>query len=121
MFSRSSILLCFFFLLASLGSLILKVHVQNLAMDIKDIERQRNELTNEIQVLKAEWSYLNNPERLSKLAKQYLGLKRTKIKQIKYINNDKTQAVDNMKHIKHINTNWRYKSRTSILKVSSQN
>jgi len=123
MLNRSVMLFCFFFLLASLGILILKIYVQNLAIDIKNIEARRSELNNEIQVLKAEWSYLNNAERISKLAKKYLGLNRTKIEQIKYINGSnqkKTEIMSkNSEYTKQINTNWRYKSRTGILKISN--
>ena len=103
---------------------MLKVHVQNFALDIRNIETKRNKLNNEIQILKAEWSYLNNAERVGKLAKQHLRLSRAKIKQIKYINKRNLEEVRLInkisKHIRRINTNWRYKSRVGILKISNK-
>jgi len=124
MFRRPIFLFCIFFFVASFGTLILKVYVQNLALDVKNIESKKSKLNNEIQVLKAEWSYLNNAERISALAKQHLGLDRAKIKQVKYINQENLETAKLMdktpKHIRRVNTKWRYKSRTGILKISNK-
>ena len=120
LFSKSIILFFLFFLLSVFGTLILKVHVQNLAVEVKNIESKRKELNNEIQVLKAEWSYLNNAERVSKLAKKYLRLDRAKIKQVRYINGNNSQMGKIVKHTRRVNTNWRYKSRMGILKISNK-
>ncbi len=124
MFRKPILLFCIFFFLASFGTVMLKVHVQNLALDVKNIEFKRSKLNNEIQVLKAEWSYLNNAERVSRLAEQHLGLSRAKIKQVKYINKGNLEEVKLMnktsKDIRRVNTNWRYKSRVGILKISNK-
>ena len=124
MFRKSIFLFCIFFFLASFGTVMLKVHVQNLVLDVKNIKSERDKLNNEIRVLKAEWSYLNNAERIDRLAKKHLGLSRTKIQQVRYINKGKLEETKlinrTSKDIRRVNTNWRYKSRVGILKISNK-
>jgi cell division protein FtsL len=124
MFRRPIFLFCIFFFVASFGTLLLKVHVQNLATDVTNMEAERGKLNNEIQVLKAEWSYLNNGERVSLLAKKYLDLDGVKLEQVRYVNKKNSEIPEMTnelsKDIRKVNANWKYKSRTGILKISNK-
>ncbi len=52
----------------------LKLKVQGLEQRYATVNRQILEREEAIHVLKAEWSYLNQPERIDELARKYLGL-----------------------------------------------
>jgi cell division protein FtsL len=124
MFRRPIFLFCIFFFVASFGTLMLKVHVQNLALDVKNTSITRDKLINEIRVLKAEWSYLNNSSRVKALAKQYLGLEGVKETQVKYIAEENMEMPEMTneisKDIRQVNVDWKYKSRNGILKISNR-
>lgn len=60
-----------------------KYKVQNLRRDLAEIERQIEADKQSIHVLEAEWAYLNRPERLRRLADQYLDLRYVNVAQIK--------------------------------------
>ncbi|WCR53495.1 MAG: Cell division protein FtsL [Wolbachia endosymbiont of Ctenocephalides orientis wCori] len=49
-----------------------KLHTQSLNRELIKIKNEINLARNDMQVLQAEWSYLNNPKRLAKLAERYL-------------------------------------------------
>jgi len=53
---------------------VLKYDVQGLEAELLEIERAIDEDRRAIQVLKAEWSYMNNPQRLRQQAVDNLGL-----------------------------------------------
>ena len=59
----------------SLGLFVLKYEVQDLEHEIQSLNRRIVESREAIHVLDAEWSYLNDPARLRKLAAQYTGLR----------------------------------------------
>ena len=125
MFKKPIFLFCIFFFIASFGILVLKVHVNNLSAVVDKMKTERARLNNEIQVLKAEWSYLNNSDRVSTLAKQHLGLTQIKSEQIKYLNPESAATsskimAENPKSSQQANINWQYKSRTGILKISNK-
>ncbi|MFQ5764277.1 MAG: hypothetical protein ACE5GT_05060 [Rhodospirillales bacterium] len=63
-------------LAASLGLtlFVVKYQVQDLEEQLTELNRAITEDRQAIHVLKAEWSYLNEPTRLRDLAKRYLGL-----------------------------------------------
>lgn len=52
----------------------LKLQVQALEQQLAKANRQILESEEAIHVLKAEWSYVNQPERIDELARKYLGL-----------------------------------------------
>lgn len=56
------------------GLFQLKYQVQGLEQKLARINRQILENEEAIHVLKAEWSYLNQPERIDVLSRKYLGL-----------------------------------------------
>ena len=58
--------------LSILGLFQVKYHVQTLRDQLAEIERQTILEEEVLHILKAEWSYLNKPERLRKLVNQYL-------------------------------------------------
>jgi len=53
---------------------VLKYDVQGLEAELINIERSIDEDRQAILTLKAEWSYMNNPQRLKKQASDNLGL-----------------------------------------------
>lgn len=60
----------------------MKYEVQSYRLTVKKLERQLAVEREAIQVLKAEWSYLNRPERLQRLAEQYTSLRPVRLEQI---------------------------------------
>jgi len=60
----------------------IKQVVQALHKDVALVEQQLAEEKDAIHVLSAEWTYLNSPEVLAKLAKRYLDTKEITIDQI---------------------------------------
>ena len=60
----------------------MKYEVQSYRLAVKKLERELADEREAIQVLKAEWSYLNRPERLKRLAAQYTSLRPVRLEQI---------------------------------------
>ncbi len=58
----------------SLTLFVVKYQVQDLEEELIGLNRAITEDRQAIHVLKAEWSHLNEPSRLKKLAERYLGL-----------------------------------------------
>lgn len=75
-----------FILPLALGLFYVKHVVENTENDLAQLEDQINSDQDEIHVLKAEWIYLSRPDRIKKLASQYLDLQPTDSKQIADIN-----------------------------------
>lgn len=72
-------------LLAAAISLVMfsvKYEVQDLEDELSRLNRSIVADRQAIHVLKAEWSHLNNPERLRSLARRHLGLKPVEAKQL---------------------------------------
>lgn len=68
--------------LSAYGLFSIKYRVYDLKRDVAEIKRQLADEHNETYVLKAEWTYLNQPERLRVLAEKHLGLKPISVAQI---------------------------------------
>jgi|GEM_PF-2106079 len=77
--------------LSMFGVLQVKSKVQNLQRDLDEINHQLSTDKSSIRVLKAEWAYLNKPERIEKLADKYLKMNNVSVAQV-YRNNQ----VDNL-------------------------
>lgn len=60
----------------------IKFKVMGLRRDLAEIDRQIIQEKEAFHVLKAEWSYLNQPDRIKKLANKYLNLKKIEVVQI---------------------------------------
>jgi len=109
--------------LSFLGLVGVKVYVHNVQGDIDTLETSRAKLRSEVQVLRAEWSNLNRPERLKSLSEQYLKFEQINNKKVKYFG-DKMQssAVNDAKLVrinddgKYHPVQWRYKPREFIVK-----
>lgn len=63
--------LIFFVVLGTVVSLI-KYEVVFLKKKLSQIEQEKEECSDDLKVLRAEWSYLNNPERLKILCQKHL-------------------------------------------------
>ncbi len=64
------------------GLFQVKYKVYNLKKDLMEIEHQLTADKDAIKVLKAEWAYLNKPERIEKLANKYLHLENMQVAQV---------------------------------------
>ncbi|MBE6451034.1 MAG: hypothetical protein E7016_03610 [Alphaproteobacteria bacterium] len=64
------------------GSFILKNQVHELENELSRINKEIQSDAQNIQVLKAQWSQLNNPKRLRKLASEHILLNNVKAEQI---------------------------------------
>ncbi len=74
-----------FLLLAGALSVALfsvKYQVQDLEEELVDLNKSIIDERQSIHVLNAEWSHLNNPERLGVLAERYLGMKQVRPSQL---------------------------------------
>lgn len=68
------IALLLLFSLCIFGLFQIKFKVQHLHLELTELKTQLVREKNLIHVLKAEWAYLNTPERLQRLAKKFLNL-----------------------------------------------
>ncbi len=57
----------------AIGLYLLENEVEHLQRRLAGLDRELLQEQESVQVLKAEWSYLNQPERLQKLALKYVG------------------------------------------------
>ncbi|MAH83269.1 MAG: hypothetical protein CBB68_02755 [Rhodospirillaceae bacterium TMED8] len=64
------------------GLFLVKYRVQGLEGRLDDLNREIARDREAIRVLRAEWSHLNEPERLRALADRYLGMKPLAVQQI---------------------------------------
>lgn len=74
-------------LLAIVGGVLFHIKYQVVEMEsrLKAINRQTLQVQEAIQVLKAEWAYLNKPERLKELATRYLDIKPPETEQMAFV------------------------------------
>lgn len=105
-----------------LGLVKVKVYVQDLRVEISDMEQKKSNVVDDIQVLKAEWSNLNRPERIKTLADKYLKLNNVNTNKIRSLDENLQHSSPRFTNVKNsvssADINWRYKSRESILKVA---
>ncbi len=93
--------------LLGFGILVMKNQVQNLEKELVSINRDIQDDIKTIHVLKAEWSHLNSPARLRKLAFKHISLNPIKAEQIinysalpfEYENNDTNRRLLAQKNI----------------------
>ena len=64
------------------GTFILKNQVHELENELSKINKEIQTDAKNIQVLKAQWSHLNNPTRLRKLAAEHISVNNVKAEQI---------------------------------------
>ncbi len=63
-----------FFAVAAFALYLVKYQVQDIKDEVNTLEAKVQQERQSISLLRAEWSYLNHPERLESLATQYLDL-----------------------------------------------
>lgn len=81
--ARLGIIIGIILFVVSVFSLFNVTHqVKNLQRDLKEMHRQLAYERETVHVLKAEWSYLNRPDRLSALAQEYLGMEAMSVAQV---------------------------------------
>ena len=107
-----------------------KFGVQNLHREMTELKRQLEHEKNSVHVLKAEWAYLNKPDRLQYLAEKFLNLSEVKIDQVARAKQDSIiiAALPSPPQIQEINSpiikvsnitnkkkvKWRYRQRPNI-------
>lgn len=64
------------------GTFVMKNYVADLEKELLQINQKINDDVKSIHILKAEWSHLNNPERLRNLASKHIALEQVKPEQI---------------------------------------
>lgn len=69
---HSTIFLILMAAAVSVALFVVKYRVQDLEAEFRDVNRQITASEEDIHVLRAEWSHLNQPQRLRQLAGQYL-------------------------------------------------
>ena len=74
MMTRSGLIWCVLALGAAIAAFTVKYQVRDLEDQLAATQSAIADSREEIHVLKAEWSYLNRPERLADLADRYLEL-----------------------------------------------
>jgi len=72
--SRTKLTWILFILPVALGLFYVKHIVENLEEDLSALEKSIYSDKDEVHVLRAEWAYLSRPERVQKLAANYLEL-----------------------------------------------
>ena len=77
-----NIVLGVFVLFAVFGNIMIKNSVESLEKELKSINESINRDVKSIHILKAEWSHLNSPERLRRLAAKHIELEPAKAEQI---------------------------------------
>lgn len=98
MIKPSYIITLLLFCACVFGLFQVKFKVQNLHREVAELQKQLEHEKNSIHVLKAEWAYLNQPERLQRLAEKFLNLAELKPEQIMLVQPGKTivaQIKDN--------------------------
>ena len=73
---------------AAIGLYQVKYEVHTLNESNADLRKELNQEQKYLQVAKAEWAYLNRPERLEILAKKHLD--------VQYVSNVQLAAIDNL-------------------------
>ena len=74
MMTRTGFIWCVLAVVAAVAAFTVKYQVRDLESQLAALESRLADGREEIHVLKAEWSYLNRPERLADLAGRYLDL-----------------------------------------------
>lgn len=83
----------FFFLALVIGFVLFKVKYEVVEIEekISQILRQMKRERETIHILKAEWSHLNEPQRLQKLAEKFLDIRPMKAEQIATMHHNFTE------------------------------
>jgi hypothetical protein len=81
------------------------------------MEKSKGETLENIKILKAEWAYLNKTGRLHALAKQHLNLATIDLTKVK-MKKSELEAVSTVQvnYTPEVRSNWKYKSRDTILR-----
>ncbi len=127
------VLILVLFVISVFGLFQIKFKVQNLHLEVAELKRSLEHEKNSIHVLKAEWAYLNQPERLQRLAEKYLNLREVQhdqimiakpnsyiiaqTKEVKFANNDIIPASTKARLVnstKFSPIKWRYKERPDL-------
>jgi hypothetical protein len=119
MLNTKILVLVFVLSLSLLGLVKVKVYVQDLREDIVYTMKAKRKLSDEVQVLRAEWSNLNRPERLRKLSDQYLRLENMESKRVRHLarqSNSYAVSIEPANNsVDPFEVSWRYKPREMVM------
>lgn len=93
---RLALVTVFLFSVISVGLLVLKSEVQEMESDLAKLQESIKSDRKAIRVLKAEWSHLNDPTRIKRLASTYLKLSPVSTDQIAPLEALPYSATDTM-------------------------
>ena len=119
MLNTKILVLVFVVSLSLLGLVKVKVYVQDLREEIVEAEKIKSKLNDEVQVLRAEWSNLNRPERLRRLSDEYLNIGNANSKTIKHLRGGSRNLPLGIMPAKtyesEFEVSWRYKLREVVM------
>lgn len=93
-FRISHVLWMLFLVIGASGLYMVKYKVQAVKSQVMATEHQLSDETRNLQVLQAEWTFLNRPERLKQLAEKYLDVKPMRGQQLAEFSNIPYAGVD---------------------------
>jgi len=93
-FRLSTILWMVFLVIGAFGLYMVKYKVQTIKSQVAATEKQLYDETRNLQVLEAEWTFLNRPERLKMLAEKYLDVKPMRSQQLAEFSNIPYAGID---------------------------
>ncbi len=106
------------------GLFQVKFKVQTLHRELVELKQQLEREKNSIHVLKAEWAYLNQPERLNRLVAKFLDLSELKSEQIMLTSNthetitregsSSDGQIIRASYVPRKAVKWRYKDRPDL-------
>lgn len=112
MLKMSHISLFLVLTLSFIGLFQLKFKVHDLREEVTELKQKIISEKESIRVLRAEWAYLNNPDRIKNLAKKYLDLKEVSVEHVADLSKNKSQDNNGRVKISHNrNVKWNYKGK----------
>ncbi|MEM7652430.1 MAG: hypothetical protein AAF220_04540 [Pseudomonadota bacterium] len=103
MINKSTVLWLSVMVIAGFGLLQLKYRVHALEDELAAVNRSIEEHQETAQVLRAEWSYLNEPSRIERLSREHLGLQPVSTDQIGTIQQVPLRVPPEPLHLPNVN------------------
>jgi cell division protein FtsL len=100
--NKSSILAIILLLISCFALFQIKHKVAGMRRELNITEREIIKAQESIHILKAEWSYLTQPENISKLAKKKLNLSAIASKKIRHLSVDRLSEITKILKEAHV-------------------
>jgi cell division protein FtsL len=103
MLKTSNILILILLIASAFGLFQIKYKVRSLKKEVIEISKFVQREREDLHILKAEWAFLNEPERLKKLVQQHLDLSEIRVSQIKEIKANNNLQINSESQNMHEN------------------